>query len=468
MKKCPQCGREYDNTMSFCLDDGGQLLYGPAKADEPATAVLSSGGVEGRSAWQEDLTRDWPSLGDEIRRDSYGEEEFRVSVERFRFDGSDTNIAALADGLTEDLIAGLSRFSYLKVVSSGSPRIDGRRPARYVVEGVLRQSGSTLRVAVQVVDGTTGANLWAEKYTVAFDGENVFEIQDKLAPQIASTIADMHGVLPRTMGERIGTRPIADLTPYEALVRGFRYFDRVTPDEWRTSLAGVAAASAKAPAYATLRAMHALLLVQGYAQGFDLSEATLAAGAEEARRAVEQSSSDHLAWFALAQALFFKKEFEGLKAAVDRSLALNPMDGNATALFGEFVSYSGDWERGLKLAEAARQLNPNFPGWYWHANFNDAYRRGEYHAALDIALKMNLNSNWGAHVMTAMAYGQLGETEHSVRAFEEAAKIRPNLVAMVPRDVRVWFDIEHGDHLMDGLRKAGIDIAKRDFPPPSQ
>ena len=41
MRLCPQCGREYDNSMSFCLDDGAELLYGPASADEPATAILS-------------------------------------------------------------------------------------------------------------------------------------------------------------------------------------------------------------------------------------------------------------------------------------------------------------------------------------------------------------------------------------------------------------------------------------------
>src|SRR5436190_4884966 len=41
MKKCPQCGREYDNSMMFCLDDGAELLYGPASIDEPATAILS-------------------------------------------------------------------------------------------------------------------------------------------------------------------------------------------------------------------------------------------------------------------------------------------------------------------------------------------------------------------------------------------------------------------------------------------
>src|SRR4051794_7994521 len=49
MKRCPQCAREYDLTMSFCLDDGSELLYGPAAADEPATAVLPAGPVSGES-----------------------------------------------------------------------------------------------------------------------------------------------------------------------------------------------------------------------------------------------------------------------------------------------------------------------------------------------------------------------------------------------------------------------------------
>jgi hypothetical protein len=47
MKRCPQCGREYDNSMMFCLDDGAELLYGPASWDEPATAILSGLGCFG-------------------------------------------------------------------------------------------------------------------------------------------------------------------------------------------------------------------------------------------------------------------------------------------------------------------------------------------------------------------------------------------------------------------------------------
>ena len=73
--------------------------------------------------------------------------------------------------------------------------------ARYVIEGSLRQAGTKLRVAVQLVDATSGAHLWAESYERNFSPESVFELQDELVPRIVSTVADMHGVLPRTMSE---------------------------------------------------------------------------------------------------------------------------------------------------------------------------------------------------------------------------------------------------------------------------
>src|SRR5678815_495583 len=52
MKRCPECGREYDLSMSFCLDDGAELLYGPASMDEPATAILSDTSSEAKTAAQ--------------------------------------------------------------------------------------------------------------------------------------------------------------------------------------------------------------------------------------------------------------------------------------------------------------------------------------------------------------------------------------------------------------------------------
>ena len=79
--------------------------------------------------------------------------------------------------------------------------------ARYVMEGSLRQAGSTLRVAVQLVDATPGAHLWAETYDRPFSPDEIFALQDDLVPRIVSTVADWYGVLPHSMSEAVRSKP---------------------------------------------------------------------------------------------------------------------------------------------------------------------------------------------------------------------------------------------------------------------
>ena len=98
------------------------------------------------------------------------------------------------------------------------------------------------------------------------------------------------------------------------------------------------------------------------------------------------------------------------------------MDGNALAFLGELLSYSGDTERGAALAARAKQLNPNHPGFYWFADFYNAYRQRDYRGALAVALKLNLPGHMGAHMALAAAYGQLGEREAAAKAVRDAAE----------------------------------------------
>src|SRR5208282_1869151 len=170
------------------------------------------------------------------------EEGFWVAVLPFKYSGANAELTALAEGLTEDIVTGLSRFSYLRVIAPSSTfshanqavdfRADGKAlGARYVMEGTLRQAGTKLRIAVQLVDATTGAHMWAENYARDFNPESVFELQDDLVPRIVSTVADMNGVLPRSMSEALRSRNPEELSPYEAVLRSFGYPERGTPEE---------------------------------------------------------------------------------------------------------------------------------------------------------------------------------------------------------------------------------------------
>ena len=397
------------------------------------------------------------------------EEGFWVAVLPFKYVGANADLTALAEGLAEEIITGLSRFSYLRVIArsstlglakeSGDVRAIGKQlGARYVMEGSLRQAGAKLRLAVQLVDAVSGAHLWAENYERSFNPETIFELQDDLVPRIVSTVADMNGILPRSLSETVRSRAPEQLTPYEAVLRGFAYLERVTPEALAEARSGLEMAVQKAPTYAGAWAMLAYLSGQEFGQGFNIQPEGLTSALSAARRAVELSPSNHLAYLSLAQALFFRKEFESFRNAAERTVTLNPMDGNSIAYLGELLTYAGDSERGLALSARAKQLNPNHPGWYWYANFYDSYRRGDYRGALSALLKADMRGHWGMHAALAAAYAQIGEIESARSALQELLKLRPDFATSGRRQLEEWFNYEYVERFVEGLRKAGLSI----------
>ena len=399
------------------------------------------------------------------------QEGFWVVVLPFKYRGANADLEALCEGLTEDIVTGLSRFSYLRVIARSSTlgltseAVDVRSVgqqlgARYVMEGSLRQAASKVRLAVQLIDATTGAHLWAENYERSFEPDSVFELQDDLVPRIVSTVADLHGVLPRSMSEAVRNRAPDQLSAYEAVLRSFGYAELVTPKALVDTLTCLELAIAKAPAYADAWAMLALMYTQDHGQGFNLHEDSLNRAKAAARKAIELAPANSLAWGGLARVQFFQKEFESFRNSVERAIALNPMDGDTLASLGELLTFAGDGGRGLELVERAKHLNPHHPGWYWYANFYQAYEQRDYQAALSFALKVNLPGHWAQPMMISAACGQLGDRDSAAKAVRDLLKLRPDVAVRVRRDMEKWWSSEVVDHLIVGLRKAGLKFSR--------
>ncbi len=185
-------------------------------------------------------------------------EGFWIAVLPFKYGGANTDLTDLADGLSEDIVTGLSRFSYLRVIARSSTLRYGREAvdvrtvgrelgARYVMEGSLRQAGSTLRITAQLVDATSGVHLWAETYDRNFRPEQIFAVQDDVVPRVVSTVADTHGVLPHTMSEALRNQDPNLLSPYEAVLRSFAHFQRVNAEEHAAARAALERAVQQTP-----------------------------------------------------------------------------------------------------------------------------------------------------------------------------------------------------------------------------
>ncbi len=407
------------------------------------------------------------------------EEGFWVAVLPFKYSGSNSDLTALGEGLTEDIVTGLSRFSYLKVIARSSAvryareAVDVRTAAnelgaRYVMEGSLRQSGSKIRIAAQLVDASSGADLWAETYDRAFRPDAVFELLDDVVPRIVSTVADTQGILPHSMTEALRNRDPDGLSPYEAVLRSFAHFQRLNALEHAAARAALERAVQQPPDRGDCWAMLSMLYREEYTHGFNLQPDPIGRALAAARRAVDAAPANHLAYHALASALFFRRELGAFRTAAERALALNSMDGFTAAYLGFQIAYAGDWERGCALAERATQLNPNHPGWYWFPLFFNAYRKRNYQGALDTVLKVNMPAFWRTQFALATAHAQLGEHDAASNAVRELLTIRPDFPVVARNELRKWWDAELIEHLVDGLRKAGLEIAGDDGAPPAK
>ena len=422
------------------------------------------------------FSSDQPSVGVTSSGVSRADEGFWVAVLPFKHRGSHADLEALADGLAEDLVMGLMRFSHLRVVSRSSTRrfsgeaadirtVGRELGARYVMEGSLRQAGSTLRVAVQLVDATTGTHLWAETYDRAFSPDAMFALQDDLVPRIVSTLADWYGVLPHSMSEAVRLKPLDQLTPYEALLRSFGYFERVVPAEHAAARSALERAVQQTPGNAEMWAMLSMLYGEEHRFGFNAAPDPLGRALQAARRAAAAAPSSHYAHLAMAQALFFRQEFDAFRNAAERAIMLNPMDGSSIEYLAHLLAFAGDWKRGCELAEKARHLNPHHPAWYWALPFLDAYRQADYVTALPLMLKADMPGQFFSQSLLAAVYGQLGEREAAAASVRELLALKPDFPLIARNEFAKWYPPELVEQLIEGLRKAGLEI-DGEMPPP--
>jgi TolB-like protein len=441
------------------------LKYGTkhSSADSVATeeATASSAGTS-------------PSLAGQavVKSDSgvaRAEESFWVAVLPFKYTGSNQDLKALAEGLAEEVTTGLSRFSYLRVIARGSAakyssesgdvRAIGKElGARYVMEGSLRQAGNKLRLAVQLADTVSGAHLWAETYERAFTPESLFELQDDLVPRIVATIADQYGVLPRSMSEVLRNKSEDALTPHEAVLRTFSYFSRIDREEHAVVRDILERSVREAPDHADSWSLLAMIYRGEFAQGFNARPNSLDRALDAARRAVDLAPTHALGHSALATIYFFRKEMMAFRIEAERAFELNPFDASVKAYQGLLLAVSGEWERGCQLVEFALQLNPNCPGYFYFARCWNGYRQGKYEEVLEGVTRINMPSYFHVPAIKAAALGQLGRRDEAQKALQEVLTLRPDFAAAARQEYAKWCDSELVEHLIEGLRKAGLEI----------
>jgi adenylate cyclase len=291
----------------------------------------------------------------------------RPSIAVLPFDNmsSDQEQEFLADGMTEDIITGLSSNRYLHVVSRNSTfAYKGASPdiravgrdlgVRYVLEGSIRRVGDRIRTTAQLIESESGAHLWAEKFDRPY--ASIFDLQDEL---IANITGALNAQLSSAERERARRAQPANLDAWELLQRGLSrlFLDSPTFDGTQRILVNLRASLELDPDYTYARAALAWILFSSAINGHsDDPFGALTEGNEHLKRALEAAGDDPLTLFYIGAAYIYSGRHELGIRTLERSLVYSPDQPDVYMHLGMAHGYLGRFEQAHAHFDRAEEL----------------------------------------------------------------------------------------------------------------
>jgi TolB-like protein/Flp pilus assembly protein TadD len=369
------------------------------------------------------------------------------------------------DGITEDVIAALGRFSNLLVISKSSsfpfktsnlaPAEIGRvLNARYLLDGSIRRSGNRVRVGVQLTEATTGRLVWSETYNAEID--DIFAVQNTIAKSVVGAAAVE---LTRFERERVLAKPTKNLAAYEYVLRGRGAFSHDTRDSNDEAIELFQHAIDLDPNYADAYAALGFAYYEAVISGWSQFRAEELERAEAlAKKALALNPATTRAYQVLSNVNLFRKRYDLALAQIDRALEINPSDVDNYSARGGLLAWAGRAAEALPWLEGALRIDPAND--VAAARLCMAYyflrRYAEAVGACDRALSRDpgRNTQMVTRPVLAAAYAELDRPQDAKRERAIVARLWPFLDAQT---FAAQLGTEEAqNHMLEGLKKAGF------------
>jgi adenylate cyclase len=372
--------------------------------------------------------------------------------------GGDPELHYLAEGLADDLIAGLCRFSSLAVLSRSSTFAyaragsDPRQVAQdlgvnYVVQGSLARRGGSTRMTVELVDGRSGLSLWGDRY----ESDDLLNIQDEVVERLVATLV---GRIEDAATDVVRRKRPDSLAAFDHLLQGQFYANRTDVDSNQQALDHLERAVTLEPDYALAWAWLGLMRLRHSALHPD-ELGNLAPAAEAADRALALDPADSWCHLVAGQIAMYRGDLVRAEVHHKKATALNPHDAHVMALRSPLATYLGKPEEGAGWIARAMQLNPNFPDWYVTNQGLAAYCARRY-ADAAAAYAGIASPQTGALAGLAASLARLGDSEGAARTAAQLLAREPGFSAALLVATRPFRDAGDREHLHQGLVLAGL------------
>ena len=388
-----------------------------------------------------------------------GSDKPSIAVLPFDNISGDPDQVYFSDGITEDIITELSRFRSLNVIARNSSfafrneRIDVGEIARrlrvqFVLEGSVRRAGNRVRITVQLINASTGAHLWAERYDREL--EDIFAVQDEVVRTVVATVA---GRLEATGAQIAKRKPPESLVAYDYVLRGLEQLNLEGEEYNSEALRLFQKAVELDPQYAV---GHAYLALAIYVQWLNSRAAgELERALSFARRALELDENDSRCHRILSAIYVQLREYDRAEFHSDKSITLNPNDALNCLYRGGMLRHIGRPEEGVAWVRKAMQQDPYHPNWYWNTLAFALHDGGRYAEALEAYSRMVQRPSF-YHAYVAACHAELGRMEKAHEHATLALRAKPDFSVIawgrrLPRKNDA--DLQK---FLNGLRKAGL------------
>ncbi len=391
-----------------------------------------------------------------------------VIVVPFRALSSREDSRYLADGISQELIANLMGFPGFRIYTlpSGFEQIASRtEPVRlgrdlgvtFVVNGAVNSNDEQIRVAVQMVDATTGKVLWSHTYHRPLTPQALMLVQRELAGEIAGALGQPYGTVASDLSLLADTPAVSSMQSYICVLRAFSYRRDFSKETFGPVYDCLEEAVRRDPDYSDAWAMLGWLHLDAGRFEFNGPENVQ----EEYRKAYQAASramslepNNTLALKAMSSIDHYLKRFEDSERLARQAVELNPYDPDTLAQLGWRLAVRGNFEEGIPILERAIERTVNPPGWYFYLIAVDHLMKGDYERMLEAAERSVGDSFPINQALIAIAAGELGQAETARTALEQMSTFAP-----LARDPIAHFR-RHGatdailDAVAQGLAKA--------------
>ena len=459
----------------FCLDDGAELLYGPASMDEPATAILHETDAQGEAStraqiYATDQTAVCPSGITETPKANtfdkrlllalpalvvilggfFGYRYFAptdqiesIAVMPFVNESGDSEVEYLSDGMTETLIKSLSNLPELDVKPRSAvfrykgkdtdlPTIGRELNVQAILNGRVVQRGDQLALSLELVDVQKNRVIWTERYERK--QSDLVELQSEIAKDVSSRLSPE---LSGAQETRVTKAAAADPEAYQAYLKGRYFWNRRTTENIQKAIEQFKIATSRDPNYA-------------------------------------------LAYAGLGDCYAVLAEYSGLptsetapqaKAYAERAISIDPQSAEPHATLGSALRQMWQWAEAEKEFKRAIELNPNYPTvHHWYSiMLKEMGRKDEAAAVIKRARELDpLSSVIGVNL--AELYQHQNNHEATVETCLKVIELDPNY-ATAYEDLSVSYAIlgrkaeaiAAGEKSVDLAKRAGVALGSMGF-----